>query len=151
MSLKFALTLVLHQCSLFHAIIIILQLKIFYGFAEVQPVKQNRSFFQNYLIFGAVSSDAAVPSKKVWCCGPCKNLSRYSEMGCVVGWVFLRRVNSPVYKLYIHPYSQVQSLCFDCVSVRTGAGVGLRRADINGVFLKHSVAQIGVSHCEKRQ
>lgn len=30
-------------------------------------------------------------------------------------------------------------LYFDCVSVRTGAGVDLRRADVNRVFLKHSV------------
>lgn len=34
-------------------------------------------------------------------------------------------------------------LC-ESVSVRTGAGVDLRRADVNGVFLKHSVAQVGI-------
>lgn len=50
----------------------------------------------------------------------------------------------------LYPYSQVQCLYFDCVCERAGAGVALRRADVNGVFLKHSVAQIGISHCEER-
>lgn len=47
-------------------------------------------------------------------------------------------------------YSWVQCLFFDCVRERAGDGVDLRRADVNGVFLKHSVAQIGISHCEER-
>lgn len=73
-------------------------------------------------------------------------------MGCVVGWVgFCCTGLIQLYISGIHPHSQVWSSYFDSVSVRTGAGVDLRRADVNGVFLKHSVAQIGISHREKRQ
>lgn len=98
-----------------------------------------------------MSSNAAVYFKKVWCCVVCKNLSWYSEVGCVVDWVgFCCTGLIQLYLSGIYPHSQVQSLYFDCVFVRTGAGVDLRRADVNGVVLKHSVAQTGISHREKR-
>lgn len=71
-------------------------------------------------------------------------------MVCGVGWVgFSSTGLIQLYTSCIYPYNQVQSLYFDFL--RTGAGVDLRRADVNGVFLKHSVAQVGISHCEKRQ
>lgn len=56
-------------------------------------------------------------------------------MGSVVGWVGL--CSTGLIQLYIsgiHPHNQVQSLYFDCVSARTGAGVDLRRADLMVFF-----------------
>lgn len=67
-------------------------------------------------------------------------------MGCVAGLGFLAQAWFTVY-----PYSHVQCLYFDSVCEIAGADVDLRRADVNGVFLKHSVAQIGISHCEERR
>lgn len=73
-------------------------------------------------------------------------------VGCVVVWVgFCCTGLIQLHVSGIHPHSQVQSLYFDCVSVRTGADVDLRGADVNGVVLKYSVAQIGISLREKRQ
>jgi len=51
MPLTFSLTLVLHQCSLFHLTLIILQLKILYGFARIQAVEAEKKVFLELVDF----------------------------------------------------------------------------------------------------